>query len=59
MLKLYAWEKSFEEKVSDIRNKELQVLRKSAYLNGFSTFVWTCAPFLVIVFWGRPAVSLD
>ncbi|XP_070201507.1 multidrug resistance-associated protein 1-like isoform X2 [Littorina saxatilis] len=47
VLKLYAWEQSFEDKVVDIRNKELHVLKKSAYINAFSSFVWTCAPFLV------------
>ncbi|KAH9518523.1 Multidrug resistance-associated protein 1 [Bulinus truncatus] len=47
VLKLYAWEGSFEEKVLDIRNKELKVLRKSAYLNAISSFFWTCAPVLV------------
>ncbi|XP_055876897.1 multidrug resistance-associated protein 1-like isoform X3 [Biomphalaria glabrata] len=47
VLKLYAWEGSFEEKVLDIRNKELKVLRKSAYLNAVSSFFWTCAPVLV------------
>nr|KAG5700435.1 hypothetical protein BaRGS_010348 [Batillaria attramentaria] len=47
VLKLYAWESSFEQKVTDIRDKELVVLRKSAYLNAFSTFTWTVAPFIV------------
>ncbi|XP_076457656.1 multidrug resistance-associated protein 1-like [Babylonia areolata] len=47
VLKLYAWELSFQGKVTEIRNKELHVLKKSAYLNAFSTFVWTLAPFLV------------
>ncbi|XP_053408516.1 multidrug resistance-associated protein 1-like isoform X2 [Mercenaria mercenaria] len=47
VLKLYAWEKSFEEKVRDIRDKELSVIRKASYLNAISTFFWTSAPFLV------------
>ncbi|XP_050416423.2 multidrug resistance-associated protein 1 [Patella vulgata] len=47
VLKLYAWELSFQEKISEIRNQELDILRKSAYLNAFGTFTWTCAPFLV------------
>ncbi|KAL8582638.1 hypothetical protein ACOMHN_028703 [Nucella lapillus] len=47
VLKLYAWESSFEDKVTEIRNKELHVLKKSAYLNAFSTFAWTVAPFMV------------
>lgn len=47
VLKLYAWEPSFEKKVREIRNKELDVIRKASYLNAVSTFFWTSAPFLV------------
>ena len=47
VLKLYAWEPSFEKKVTEIRDKELNVLKKAAYLNAISTFFWTSAPFLV------------
>uniref|UniRef100_A0A8U7P8L9 Multidrug resistance-associated protein 1 n=1 Tax=Corvus moneduloides TaxID=1196302 RepID=A0A8U7P8L9_CORMO len=47
VLKLYAWELAFREKVLEIREKELQVLKKSAYLAAMATFTWVCAPFLV------------
>ena len=47
VLKLYAWESSFQDKISEIRAKELVILKKSAYLNAFSTFAWTVAPFMV------------
>ena len=47
VLKLYAWENSFKEKVLAIRQKELNVLRKTAYLGALSTMAWTSAPFLV------------
>ena len=47
VLKLYAWELSFQEKILEIRNRELKVLRKAAYLNAAASFSWTCAPFLV------------
>ncbi|XP_051968145.1 ATP-binding cassette sub-family C member 3-like isoform X2 [Xyrauchen texanus] len=47
VLKLYAWEISFKEKVLQIRQKELNVLRKTAYLSALSTMAWTSAPFLV------------
>ncbi|XP_041372529.1 multidrug resistance-associated protein 1-like [Gigantopelta aegis] len=47
VLKLYAWELSFQDKVLHIRNQELGVLLKTAYLSAFGTFTWTCAPFLV------------
>lgn len=47
VLKLYAWESSFKDKVLEIRQKELNVLRKTAYLGALSTMAWTSAPFLV------------
>lgn len=47
VLKLYAWENSFKDKVLAIRQKELNVLRKMAYLGALSTMAWTSAPFLV------------
>ncbi|XP_021341468.1 multidrug resistance-associated protein 1-like [Mizuhopecten yessoensis] len=47
VLKLYAWEPSFQEKILELRNEELDILKKYAYLQAFSTFSFTCAPFLV------------
>lgn len=47
VLKLYGWEPSFEENVQEIRSKELLKLRHIAYLNACTSFVWSCAPFLV------------
>lgn len=47
VLKLYAWEESFMEKINEIRDKELVVLRSAAYLNAFSAMTWFCAPFIV------------
>ncbi|KAK3559875.1 hypothetical protein QTP86_026191, partial [Hemibagrus guttatus] len=47
VLKLYAWELSFKEKILQIRQKELSVLRKSGYLSALSVVAWTSAPFLV------------
>lgn len=47
VLKLYAWELAFKDKVAGIRESELQVLKKAAYLGAVSTFTWVCAPFLV------------
>uniref|UniRef100_A0A8C3UXW1 Canalicular multispecific organic anion transporter 2 n=1 Tax=Catharus ustulatus TaxID=91951 RepID=A0A8C3UXW1_CATUS len=50
VLKLYAWEPSFSEKVLEIRKNELRVLRKAAYLNSVSTFAWiTLTTFAVYV----------
>lgn len=47
MLKLYAWETSFEEQVLGVRAKEIKVLKKAAYLNAGTSFIWSCTPFLV------------
>ncbi|XP_039496011.1 multidrug resistance-associated protein 1 isoform X6 [Drosophila santomea] len=47
VLKLYAWEPSFEKQVLDIRDKEIATLRSTAYLNAGTSFLWSCAPFLV------------
>ncbi|KAM8945709.1 ATP-binding cassette sub-family C member 3 [Pelodytes ibericus] len=59
VLKLYAWEPSFAQKVLDIRSKELNVLKKSAYLNALSTFAWTSAPFLVAMTTFAVYVTVD
>ena len=47
VLKLYAWEPSFEKQILGIRTKEIQVLKEAAYLNAGTSFIWSCAPFLV------------
>ncbi|XP_053612783.1 multidrug resistance-associated protein 1 isoform X6 [Plodia interpunctella] len=47
VLKMYAWEPSFEDQVLKIRNKEMNVLKQTAYLNSATSFIWSCAPFLV------------
>ncbi len=47
ILKLYAWEPSFEKQVQKIREKELQVLKENAYLLAGMTVVWACTPLLV------------
>ncbi|XP_078385226.1 ATP-binding cassette sub-family C member 3 [Cetorhinus maximus] len=59
VLKLYAWEPSFEQKVLGIRQKELSILRKAAYLNALSTFTWTTAPFLVALTTFAVYVTVD
>ncbi|XP_065205461.1 multidrug resistance-associated protein 1-like isoform X2 [Planococcus citri] len=49
VLKLYAWEPSFEKLVLSIRNDEVDLLKKQAYLTGIGTFIWDTASFLVYV----------
>lgn len=46
VLKLYAWEPSFEAQVMQIRTKEYKVLKESAYLFAGVAFIFTCTPFL-------------
>ncbi|MCJ8738368.1 hypothetical protein PDJAM_G00034890 [Pangasius djambal] len=59
VLKLYAWELSFKEKVLHIRQKELSVLRKSGYLSALSIMAWTSAPFLVAMTTFAVYVTVD
>lgn len=47
VLKLYAWEESFSNIINKIRQKELDLLKKAAYITSVSSFVWQCAPFFV------------
>ncbi|GAV06011.1 hypothetical protein RvY_16054-1 [Ramazzottius varieornatus] len=47
ILKLYAWESSFERQVLEIRENELNTLRRAAYLNSLSSFIMQISPFMV------------
>lgn len=47
VLKLYAWEESSESQVTEIRDKEVKLARKTAYLRALMMFLWTVAPFTV------------
>ena len=47
MLKLYAWEPSFREKIREVRLKEVALLFKMAVLNTAMNLCWEMAPFLV------------
>lgn len=47
VLKLYAWEPSFEKRVLEVRDKEIKALRSAAFLGAGFSFIWTSAPFLV------------
>ncbi|XP_063223011.1 multidrug resistance-associated protein 1-like [Bacillus rossius redtenbacheri] len=47
VLKLYAWEPSYEQEIYKIRDKEVKVLKEAAYFNAATSFIWSCAPFLV------------
>ena len=47
VLKLYGWEPSFMNQVLEIRDTEVKVLKKAAWLGAFMSFFWTSVPFLV------------
>ncbi|CAG7728837.1 unnamed protein product, partial [Allacma fusca] len=47
ILKLYAWEPSFQNQVMKIREKEVQTLTSLAYAAAFNDFLFTCSQFLV------------
>uniref|UniRef100_A0A8B9S0Y3 Uncharacterized protein n=1 Tax=Accipiter nisus TaxID=211598 RepID=A0A8B9S0Y3_9AVES len=47
ILKLFAWEPSFEKRVNEVRARELKDLVNFSYLQSISIFLFTCAPFLV------------
>ena len=49
VLKLYAWEKSFIEQISEIRSSEVRALKLFQYLEGSQFMMWNCAPFLVAI----------
>ncbi|KAL5281109.1 ABCC2.2 family protein [Megaselia abdita] len=47
VLKLYAWEPSFEETINGTREKELKTLKGKAYVMAGTFFAWTSVPFFV------------
>ncbi|KAI1317577.1 hypothetical protein EDD11_008147 [Mortierella claussenii] len=48
VIKLYAWEGTFLQKVLTIRNDhELAIMKKIGYLSAVQSFTWACTPFLV------------
>ncbi|XP_048239875.1 multidrug resistance-associated protein 1-like [Haliotis rufescens] len=47
ILKLYAWEDSYKEKVKEVRDRELAILLKSSLISSSLTFSWTVAPYMV------------
>ena len=47
VLKLYAWEPSFREKIREVRLKEVALLLKAAMLSSVLSLSWELAPYLV------------
>ena len=51
VLKLYAWEEAFQEKLLDVRDQELSFIRKSALYFSGTVISLTCAPVMVSGNW--------
>ncbi|KAK3802036.1 hypothetical protein RRG08_064629 [Elysia crispata] len=49
VLKLYAWEPSFQKKILEVRRHEVLELRKAAVLNSINSLCWVISPVLVTV----------
>lgn len=47
VLKLYAWEPSFQASVEKVRAKELQIIKYAAIANAYVFLLWNMVPFLV------------
>uniref|UniRef100_A0AAG5CWJ4 ABC-type glutathione-S-conjugate transporter n=2 Tax=Anopheles atroparvus TaxID=41427 RepID=A0AAG5CWJ4_ANOAO len=47
VLKLYAWEPSFQDNILTVRSEEIGILKKMAYYGAGIYFTFTLAPFLV------------
>ncbi|XP_012942497.1 multidrug resistance-associated protein 1 [Aplysia californica] len=53
VLKLYAWEGSFQKKIEEIREKEVKVLSKFSFMIAVTIFVFTIMPYIIkLVSWG-------
>ncbi|CAG0894695.1 unnamed protein product [Darwinula stevensoni] len=48
VLKLYAWELQFQERIMKFRDGEIQLLRKQAYVESIGSFLHSSIPFLVL-----------
>ena len=49
VLKLYAWEQSFEEQIENVRSNEVRSLKRLTYLKAVQTFIFNATPFFVAI----------
>ena len=49
VVKLYAWESFFKQKLLSIRDSEVQSLKKVAFFDAITNFLFICTPFLVAI----------
>jgi ATP-binding cassette subfamily C (CFTR/MRP) protein 1 len=43
------WEVSFQKLITTIRSKEISTLIKAQLIGSFCSFIWSCAPFIVVM----------
>lgn len=46
-IKLYAWEKPYQDRITDLRTKELKEIRKSALIGTWNNMIWIGGPILI------------
>uniref|UniRef100_A0A8B9HPV1 ATP-binding cassette sub-family C member 5 n=1 Tax=Astyanax mexicanus TaxID=7994 RepID=A0A8B9HPV1_ASTMX len=49
LIKMYAWEESFEKKITDIRKKEKLILEKAGYVQSINSSLTTVVPTLATI----------
>nr|XP_046204790.1 ATP-binding cassette sub-family C member 12-like [Oncorhynchus gorbuscha] len=49
LIKMYAWETSFEKKITDIRNNEKQLLEMAGYIQSINSSITTIIPTLATI----------
>ena len=59
VIKLYAWEPPMEKVITQLRNNELSLIRKSAFLRTLSDMLNSAVPFLVALSTFATYVLLD
>ncbi|OAF67676.1 Ubiquitin-conjugating enzyme E2 S [Intoshia linei] len=47
VIKLYAWELIFRDKIESLRNKEIKLLHNACYINAISSVLWLLTPYFV------------
>jgi ABC-type multidrug transport system fused ATPase/permease subunit len=47
VIKYFAWERSFEAKVAEVRQVEIDALQKGARIRAYTTFIWVASPVFV------------
>lgn len=49
IIKFYAWEDVFTDKISNLRSKELKSLKGRKYLDAFCVYFWATTPVLISI----------